>query len=149
MDHEYYMREALKEAHKAIEHDDVPVGAIIVSDSKIIARSHNQVELLKDPTAHAEMLAITQATASLETNRLLNAVMYVTLEPCSMCAGALVLAKLNTIFYGTPDLKTGACGSLYDIVNDPRLNHTIKVVHGLMQEESEVLLKGFFKKLRN
>lgn len=142
------MKEALKEAQKALDHSDVPVGAVIVNEKRIIGRAHNQIELLKDPTAHAEMLALTQAAATLGQCRLVDAVLYVTLEPCTMCAGALVLARVKTIFYGAADPKTGACGSLFDIVNDHRMNHQIKVVHGLMQEESQVLLKDFFKKIR-
>ena len=142
------MREALKEAEKAIEHDDIPVGAIIVQDKKIIARAHNQTELLKDPTAHAEMIAITQAASTISNKYLNNAVLYVTLEPCSMCAGAAVLARLAMLFYGARDSKTGACGSLYDIVNDTRLNHQIKIIHGLLAEESTELLQKFFRNLR-
>mgnify|MGYP006297554825 CR=1 FL=1 len=142
------MREALKEAARAAEHEDVPVGAVIVQGKKIIARAHNQIELLKDPTAHAEMIAITQAAAALSRERLTEAVMYVTLEPCVMCAGALVLARLQTLFYGTADPKTGACGSVFDIVGDLRLNHQVKVIHGLLQKEAQNLLQDFFQKLR-
>jgi len=148
MEHEFYMREALKEARKAMEHADVPVGAVIVQDKKIIGRAHNQIELLKDPTAHAEMLAITQAAASLGQERLLDSVLYVTLEPCTMCTGALVLARVKTIFYGTADPKAGACGSVFDVANDDRLNHQIKVVHGLLQEEAQAVLQDFFRRLR-
>ncbi len=149
MEHEFYMREALKEASKALEHNDVPVGAIIVFDNKIIGRAHNQTELLHDPTAHAEMLAITQATATLGQARLVDAVLYVTLEPCSMCTGALVLARVKTVFYGAPDPKAGACGSVFDLADDERYNHQIKVVHGLMQLESQQMLQEFFQNLRN
>jgi tRNA(adenine34) deaminase len=148
MEHEYYMREALKEAQKAPEHDDVPVGAVIVREKKIIARAHNQIELLKDPTAHAEMIAITQAAASLKNERLQETVMYTTLEPCPMCAGALVLARVDIIFYAAADPKAGACGSVLDIVNDPRLNHQVKVIHGLLAAESQELLQRFFRLLR-
>ena len=142
------MKEALKEAKKALEAGDVPVGAVIVHDNKIIGRAHNQVELLKDPTAHAEMLAITQATATLGDERLQEARMYTTLEPCVMCAGAMVLARIKDLFYAAPDPKAGACGSLFDIVNDNRLNHQIKVVHGLMRDEAQELLQEFFRNLR-
>jgi tRNA(adenine34) deaminase len=149
INHEHFMREALKEARAAFKDGDVPVGAIIVQGAKIIARAHNQVELLKDPTAHAEMLAITQATEQLQGTRLEECSMYVTLEPCSMCAGAMVLARLKHLFYAAPDPKTGACGSLYNIVEDDRLNHRVKVIHGLMQDEAKALLQEFFKKLRH
>ena len=148
MHHEYFMKEALKEAKKALEAGDVPVGAVIVHDNKIIGRAHNQVELLKDPTAHAEMLAITQATATIGDERLLEARIYTTLEPCVMCAGAMVLARIKDLFYAAPDPKAGACGSLFDIVNDNRLNHQIKVVHGLMRDEAQELLQEFFRNLR-
>lgn len=148
MEHEYFMAEALKEAEKAIEHEDVPVGAVIVQGKRIIARAHNQVELLKDPTAHAEMIALTQAAATIGSQKLNECMMYVTLEPCSMCTGAAVLARIKTIFYAAADAKTGACGSVLDIANDLRLNHQIKVVHGLLREESKHLLQDFFQRLR-
>ncbi len=148
MHHEYFMREALKEARKAFEGEDVPVGAVVVHENKIIGRAHNQVELLKDPTAHAEMLAITQAAATLGSERLQEARLYTTLEPCIMCAGAIVLARIKELFYAAPDPKAGACGSLFDIVNDNRLNHQVKVIHGMMKEESRNLLQEFFKNLR-
>jgi tRNA(adenine34) deaminase len=148
MNHEHFMREALKEARKSFEEGDVPVGAIIVYDNKIIARAHNQVELLKDPTAHAEILAITQAAAALNAERLYNASLYVTLEPCSMCAGAMVLGRIENVYYAARDQKAGACGSLYTIVDDDRLNHQVKVIHGLLQKEGEELLKEFFRTLR-
>jgi tRNA(adenine34) deaminase len=148
MEHEYYMREALKEARSAREHADVPVGAVIVHEKKIIARAHNQVEMLKDPTAHAEMLAITQAASALSSERLTEAILYSTLEPCVMCAGALVLARVKIIYYGARDEKAGACGSVLDIVGDDRLNHQVKVVHGLLAEEAELLLREFFKCVR-
>ncbi|MFA5149497.1 MAG: tRNA adenosine(34) deaminase TadA [Candidatus Omnitrophota bacterium] len=146
--HEYYMREALKEAQKALAEDEVPVGAVIVNGGKVIARGHNQVECLKDPTAHAEMLALTSATNFLNTKWLNAAILYVTIEPCSMCAGALVLARIKNICFGAKDLKTGACGSVVNIVNNKRLNHRIKVKSGILEEESAFLLKEFFKKKR-
>ncbi len=148
MEHEYYMREALKEAKKAFDLGEIPVGAVIVLDKKIIGKAHNQVEMLKDTTAHAEMLAITQASSAIAANRLNNASMYVTLEPCFMCAGALVLSRVKEIYYAAADPKTGACGSVYDIVNDPRLNHQIKIIHGLMRDESQLMIQEFFSKLR-
>ena len=145
---EFYMREALKEAQKAYEEDEVPVGAVIVHEGKIIARGHNQIERLKDPTAHAEMLALTSATNYLGTKWLNGATLYVTIEPCCMCAGALVLSRLERIIFGADDPKTGACGSVINIVNHKKLNHRIKVIKGLLKEESGSLLKSFFKNKR-
>ena len=144
----HYMREALKEARKAFEKDDVPVWAVIVSEGRIIARAHNQVELLKDPTAHAEMIAITQAAAALGSKWLTDCAVYVTIEPCSMCAGALVLSRIKNIFFGAKDPKTGACGSVVNLVNHKKLNHRIMVRSGVLKEESSSLLKEFFKKKR-
>jgi tRNA(adenine34) deaminase len=142
------MREALKEAQKAFAEDEVPVGAVIISGGKIIARGHNQIERLKDPTAHAEMLAITSATNFLDTKWLNAATLYVTIEPCSMCAGALVLARIKSIYFGAKDPKTGACGSVVNIADNKKLNHRIKVKSGILAKESAFLLKDFFKKKR-
>ena len=142
------MLEALKEAKEAFEEDEVPVGAIIVSQKRIIAKAHNQIERLKDPTAHAEMIAITRAASTLGSKWLNEASIYVTIEPCSMCAGALVLARIKNIVYGAQDPKTGACGSVVNIVNHKKLNHHIAVRAGLLEEESSFLLKEFFKKKR-
>ena len=121
--HEYWMRLALAEARQAFDEDEVPVGAIVVHQERVIAAAHNQREMLKDPTAHAEMIAITQAAESLGAWRLLECTLYVTLEPCPMCAGAIVQARLPTLVYGTTDPKAGACQTLYQITSDPRLNH--------------------------
>ena len=143
------MQEALKEAQKAFEEDEVPVGAVIVSGLKIIARAHNQVERLKDPTAHAEMIAITQAAATLGSKWLSGASLYVTIEPCSMCAGALVLSRIKNIYFGATDPKTGACGSVTNIVNHKKLNHKIKVKKGLLKEACSSILTDFFKKKRS
>jgi tRNA(adenine34) deaminase len=143
-DHTYYMGLALKEAEKAVEHKDVPVGAVIIHDGNILAKTHNQVELLRDPTAHAEILAITQAAASIGDKRLLNTTMYVTLEPCPMCAGAIVLARIKTLFYAAHDPKLGACGSCLDLITTSGLNHYVQVSSGLEKEKSESLLKHFF-----
>mgnify|MGYP001619819958 FL=1 len=143
-----YMAEALKEARKAFEEDEVPVGAVIVSSGKIVARAHNQVERLKDPTAHAEMIAITQAAATLSSKWLNEASLYVTIEPCSMCAGALVLARIKNIVYGAKDPKTGACGSVVNIVNHKKLNHRASVKSGILKEECGAILSDFFKKKR-
>ncbi|MBP7056145.1 MAG: tRNA adenosine(34) deaminase TadA [Candidatus Omnitrophica bacterium] len=147
--HDTYMEEALKEATKALDKDEVPVGAVIVHDGKIIARAHNQIKLLKDPTAHAEMIAITQAAAHLSNERLIDTVMYVTVEPCSMCAGALVLARVKRLVYGAPDPKTGACGSIMDITRDKRLNHRLEVVAGVRKEDCASLLQEFFRGKRS
>jgi len=145
---QFYMSEALKEAQKAFEEDEVPIGAVIVHDSKIIARGHNQIERLKDPTAHAEIIAITSATNYLGTKWLNEASLYVTIEPCSMCAGAMVLARIKNLYFGANDPKTGACGSVIDIANHKKLNHRIKVSRGILEAECSSLLKDFFKKKR-
>jgi len=145
---DFYMQEALKEAQKAFEEDEVPVGAVIVHENRIIARGYNQVERLKDPTAHAEMLALTSAAACLNTKWLNEASVYVTIEPCSMCAGAFVLARIKNIIYGADDPKTGACGSVTNIVNNKKLNHRINIKKGILKEECSSLLKEFFKKKR-
>ena len=142
------MSEALKEARQAAKEDEVPVGAVVVHEGRIIARAHNQVETLKDPTAHAEMIALTSATNHLGSKWLLGASLYVTIEPCSMCAGALVLSRIKNIFYGAVDPKTGACGSVINLVNNKKLNHRIRVKNGILREECSSLLKEFFKKKR-
>ena len=146
--HELFMRQAIQEALAAYEEDEVPVGAIIVHDGRIIARAHNQRELLKDPTAHAEMIAITQAAAALENWRLTGATIYVTLEPCAMCAGAMVLARLDRLVYGADDPKAGACGTLYNIVQDSRLNHRLEVTPGILAGDCAETLRSFFAKRR-
>jgi tRNA(adenine34) deaminase len=145
---EVYMSEALKQACEAFEADEVPVGAVIVHDGRIIARAHNQIEMLKDPTAHAEMIAITQAAAHLGSERLLDCSIYATIEPCSMCAGALVLARVKHIYYGAEDPKTGACGSVFNIADNKKLNHRIRVTGGILAEECGSLLTEFFRKKR-
>ena len=142
------MSEALKEAQRAFDDDEVPVGAVIVHERKIIARAHNQIKRLKDPTAHAEMIAITQAASHLGNERLLNCSMYVTLETCAMCTGALVLSRINRLIYGAPDPKTGACGSVFNIAASNKLNHKIKVTKGVLEADCSNLLKDFFKKKR-
>jgi tRNA(adenine34) deaminase len=147
--HEMFMAEALKEARKAFDKDEVPVGCVIVHDGHIIARGHNQVEMLKDPTAHAEMLALTSATNHLDSKWLNDAVLYVTIEPCSMCAGALVLARIKEVVYGADDPKTGACGSVFDIAHNKKLNHRIKITKGILQQECSGLVSEFFKKKRS
>ena len=139
---------ALKEAQAAFEKDEVPVGVVIVFGNKVIAKAHNQVETLKDPTAHAEMIAITQATSQLSAKWLTDCVLYTTLEPCSMCAGALVLARMKRICFGTSDPKSGACGSVANIAQHKKLNHRIDIAQGICENECSVLLKDFFKKKR-
>ncbi len=142
------MTEALKEARKAFDEDEVPVGAVAVYKSKIIGRGHNQTELLRDPTAHAEIIAITAAANALNSWRLKDVVIYSTIEPCVMCSGALVLARVKRIVFGARDEKFGGCGSIFDIVKEKRLNHRIEVVEGVMEHEAAGLMKEFFKKKR-
>ncbi len=144
-----YMSEALKEAARAFDKDEVPVGAIVVHNGRIIGRAHNQIKLLKDPTAHAEMIAITQAAAHLKNERLPGCSVYVTIEPCAMCAGAMVLGRIKRLVYGAPDPKTGACGSVLNITDNNKLNHRIKTEKGILASESSSLLKEFFKKKRH
>ena len=146
--HELYMKEALKEAVKAFNADEVPVGAVIVHQDKIIARAHNQIKLLKDPTAHAEMIAITQAANYLQNERLNNCNIYATIEPCAMCMGALILARIENLIYGADDPKSGACGSALSINGNNKLNHTIKIKKGVLTEECASLITEFFKKKR-
>ena len=143
--HVVHMEMALEEAQAAADEDEVPVGCVIVSLGKgVIARAHNQREMLKDPTSHAEMIAITQAAASLQSWRLENCILYVTLEPCPMCAGAIVLARLPMVVYGATDPKAGACDTLYHITNDPRLNHRSQVVGSVLAERCSAILSQFF-----
>lgn len=142
--HDRWMRYALDQARMAFEAGEVPVGAVIVHQDRIIAEAYNQRETLKDPTAHAEMIAITQAAEAFESWRLLDCTLYVTLEPCPMCAGAIVQARMPTVIYGATDPKAGASHTLYHITNDARLNHQATVIGGVMQEESRALLREFF-----
>lgn len=142
------MKEALKEAIKALDDDEVPIGAVIVHKNRIIARAHNQRERLKDPTAHAEMIALTQAATYLEDWRLEDTSIYVTIEPCIMCAGALVNARVKHLVYGADDPKAGGCGSIVNVVNDKRLNHRVEIVSGVMTQDCQWLMKEFFKKKR-
>ncbi|MBF8294017.1 MAG: tadA [Bacteroidetes bacterium] len=142
------MKQALREAEKAYEQDEVPVGAVVVHKGKVIGRGYNQIERLQDPTAHAEMIAITAATNHLQSRRLEECTLYVTLEPCPMCAGAIVLSRIPTLVFATFDPKAGACGTLYNIVHDKRLNHSVHVISGVCDRESEEYLKGFFGRVR-
>lgn len=143
-----WMRAALVEARRALEEDEVPVGAVVVHEGRVIGRAHNQRERLKDPTAHAEMIAITQAAAALEGWRLADCTLYVTLEPCLMCAGALVNARVPRVVFGARDPKAGACGSLYRVGVDPRLNHRFEAVGGVLEAECAELLVEFFRPRR-
>jgi len=142
------MKMAIEQAQIAEENGDVPIGAVIVYQDQIIGKAYNQRELLQDPTAHAEIIALTQAAAFLESWRLHGCTIYVTLEPCTMCAGALVLSRIDRLVYGCDDPKTGAVKSLYKIVNDERLNHTINVTSGVLAEECTSLLQQFFSRRR-
>ncbi len=145
---EHWMQFALREAQKAYEEDEVPVGALVVHHDRIIGKGYNQIERLQDPTAHAEMIAITAAAAHLSSRRLEECILYVTLEPCPMCAGAIVQARIPTLVFGAFDPKAGACGTLFNIVQDKRLNHQPHVISGVCDKESEELLKGFFGRVR-
>jgi len=145
---ENLMKLAIEQAQIAEENGDVPIGAVIVYENQIIGRAYNQREQLQDPTAHAEIIALTQAAAFFESWRLLGCTMYVTLEPCTMCAGALVLARIDRLVYGCDDPKTGAVRSLYNIVTDERLNHIINVTPGVLAEECSDLLQQFFRRRR-
>lgn len=148
MNEEEYMKIALNEAKKAYNKLEVPVGAIIVKDGKIIAKAYNEKEKRKDTTKHAEILAIQKASKKLETWRLNDCEMYVTLEPCPMCAGALIQSRIKKVYIGTMDEKTGACGSVLNLLEDFKFNHKVEVEKGILKEECEKILKEFFIKLR-
>jgi tRNA(adenine34) deaminase len=141
---EYFMRLALREAERALAHDDVPIGAVVVHDGEVIGSGHNEREVREDPTAHAETIALREAARALRTWRLLDCMMYVTLEPCAMCAGAIVLARLPRVIYGAADPKAGAAGSVLDVLGEPRLNHSPDVAGGLLAADSADLLRAFF-----
>ncbi len=145
---ERWMQHALAEARRADEEDEVPVGAVVVRDGRIIGRGHNRTEHLQDPTAHAEILAIGAAASAMKSWRLEGASIYVTVEPCSMCAGALVLARIKRLVFGVRDPKAGACGSILDIVRNGRLNHRVEVTEGVLADEASGLLRHFFQRLR-
>jgi tRNA(adenine34) deaminase len=138
------MRLALREASRAPEHDDIPVGAVVVKDGEVIATGHNEREVRQDPTAHAEMIALREAARALGSWRVLDSVLYVTLEPCAMCAGAIVLARVPRVVFGTTDPKAGAAGSVLDVLAEPRLNHRPQVESGLLAQECADLLRSFF-----
>jgi len=143
-----FMQEAVELARKALEAEDVPVGALVVRGDRVIGRGCNQREKLQDPTAHAEMLALTAAAAYIGHWRLEECTLYVTLEPCPMCAGALVQARVSRLVYGAPDAKAGACGSLFTLTQDPRLNHRLETVGGVLAEPCAELLRAFFRRRR-
>ncbi len=145
---EKFMKEALKEAQKAYDKLEVPVGVVIVNNGKIIARAHNIKEEKRDTTRHAEIIAIQKASKKLNNWRLTNCEMYVTLEPCSMCAGALIQSRIKKVYIGTMDSKTGACGSVLNLLEDFTFNHKVEIETGILQKECEELLKKFFKELR-
>jgi tRNA(adenine34) deaminase len=141
---EYFMRLALREAERALEHEDVPIGAVIVREGEVIGVGHNERELRADPTAHAELIALREAARRLGSWRIVESVMYVTLEPCAMCAGALVLARVPRVVFGAADPKAGAAGSVLNVLSVPQLNHRPQVESGLLAEEAAGLLRSFF-----
>ena len=145
---EYFMRLALREAERALEHGDVPIGAVVVREGEVIGAGGNERELRQDPTAHAEIIALREAARAVGSWRILDSVMYVTLEPCAMCAGAIVLARVPRVVFGTPDPKAGAAGSIFDILSEPRLNHRPEVAGGLLRDECAALLTAFFASRR-
>jgi tRNA(adenine34) deaminase len=147
-EHEIFMRMALAEARKAEARGEVPVGAVVVHQGRVIGRGHNGVEHLQDPTAHAEILAIGAAANALGSWRLENCILYATLEPCAMCAGALVLARLPLLVFGAPDPKAGGCGSVNNLIADSRLNHQVACLPGILEAECGSLLQDFFRRLR-
>ena len=148
MNHEYFMGQAIKEAKKAAKKDEVPVGAVIVKDGKIISRGHNLIVGKKDPCGHAEVIAIRKAAKKTGSERLNGAILYATIEPCPMCSGAILLSRIKTLVYGADDLKTGACGSAHKVINDSRNNHQVEVVKGVLGQECGMLLSEFFKAKR-
>ena len=142
------MRMALEEAARAAVVGEVPIAALVVQDSRVLSKSHNYRELWQDPTAHAEIIAIRTAATALSTWRLADTTLYVTVEPCSMCFGAIILARVSRVVFGAWDPKAGACGSVFDLTKEPRLNHRVEIVGGLLEAESQTLLQQFFRQLR-
>jgi tRNA(adenine34) deaminase len=147
-DPERWMRQALREAEQAAEEDEVPIGCVIVHEGVIVGRGHNRVESLQDPTAHAEMIALTAATSTLQSWRLTGAHLYVTVEPCLMCVGAMLLARIDTVWYGPSEPKFGACGSLVHAPTLPGLNHRMRVVQGILAHEAAAMMQDFFRNRR-
>ncbi|MGB2780699.1 MAG: tRNA adenosine(34) deaminase TadA [Phycisphaerae bacterium] len=146
---ERWMQEALRAARAALEADEVPVGCVVVHEDRIVGRAHNQREMLRDPTAHAEMIALTQAAGALETWRLGGCTLYVTLEPCAMCAGAMVLGRIDRLVYGATDPKAGAVESVFRLLDEPRLNHKVEVTNGVLAAECGAVLSDFFRTKRS
>ncbi len=146
--HERWMNEAIREAEKAYNSGEVPVGAVIITDGRVIGKGHNQVELLKDATAHAEMIAITAASTTVSSWRLENAILYTTLEPCVMCSGAIQNARISKVVYGATDSKYGACGSVYNLLQDPKTGWHVDMVPGILEDKCSAIMTSFFIKLR-
>ena len=146
--HQKFMTQAVMLAEKAFEEGEVPVGAVVVYKNRIIGKGYNQVEKLTDPTAHAEIIALTAACDTLNEKYLTDCTLYVTLEPCPMCAGALVWSKINRVVFGAPDPKSGSCGSVFNIAQNQQLNHQIEVIQGILEQDCEYLLKSFFHSKR-
>lgn len=144
----FFMQQALQEAQKALECQEVPVGAVVVYANEIIARAYNQVESLQDAAAHAEMICLRLASQHLKNFRLIDCILYSTLEPCSMCAGAIILSRVKKVVWGAPDLRHGADGTVFDVLNKPHPIHRVEVTRGILQEESAQLLKSFFQETR-
>lgn len=147
--HDIFMHQALKLAETAYRNNEVPVGAVVVKDERVIGKGYNQVELLNDPTAHAEMLAISAACSTIQEKYLKECTLYVTLEPCAMCAGALVWSKINRVVFGAMDEKAGACGTVFNISSNLKLNHQVEIIQGVLEQDSKYLLQQFFKEKRN
>ena len=148
MDDTYWMQAALAEAQRAFDEDEVPIGCVIVAEGRLLAKAHNQTRRLLDPTAHAEVVAITQAANALRSERLTNAALYVTVEPCTMCIGAMFWARVGRLVFGAMDSKAGACGSVIDLTTNERLNHHLTVVRGVLAQESGSVMTAFFEGLR-
>ncbi len=148
LNHEYWMQVAFREAEKAYHEGEVPIGAIVVFDNQVIGKGYNLTERLQDPTAHAEMLAITAAADHLGSRRLLDCTLYVTLEPCAMCAGAIVLARIPNLVFGASDPKAGACGTIFNVVEEKRLNHQVNLISGVLERKCSLILSDFFRNLR-
>ncbi len=146
--HQQFMAKAILLAEEAADKGEVPIGALVVKDNRIIGKGYNQVEILNDPTAHAEMIAISAACETLGSKYLSDCTLYVTLEPCAMCAGALVWSKIDTVVFGASDPNGGGCGSIFNICNHPRLNHDVKVIQGILEQDCEFILKDFFMNKR-
>lgn len=148
INHDLFMMKAFHLAEKAFDEDEVPIGAVVVHENKIIGKGYNQVERLNDPTAHAEMIAISAACDTLSSKYLIDCTLYVTLEPCAMCSGAIVWSKLKRVVFGALDAKSGGCGSLFNISANKKLNHQTEIIHGVMEADCQLILKQFFDSKR-